>query len=270
MSCCLQVRVRVLVCVCVWVCVLGFSQRSLWAMQIYAFKDEQGVVHLTDQPHRDARYRPVRLTAQTVEGPRGRQRLVSKVSMRLIRSPSGPRAVDPDVVVADHPLLRREVLIRRGAPAVPAMPVSDHKKTRLKQRTPKWQRNRFAKMILEAAQRNGLNSALLHSVIRVESDFDPNATSSKGAVGLMQLMPATAKHYGVWDSTDPEANIHGGARFLAELLKRFDNDLELSLAAYNAGPTAVNRYGRKIPPYPETRRYVAKVLRYYREYRRAM
>ncbi|MBF0462136.1 MAG: lytic transglycosylase domain-containing protein [Magnetococcales bacterium] len=133
-----------------------------------------------------------------------------------------------------------------------------------------WQRQRFGAIVLAAAQRTGLNCALLNSIIRAESDFDPNAVSPKGAVGLMQLMPATARLYGVTDMTDPETNIHGGARFLADLLRQFNNDLELSLAAYNAGPTTVAKYGGMVPPYPETREYVARVLRYYREYQRVL
>ncbi|MBF0401838.1 MAG: lytic transglycosylase domain-containing protein [Magnetococcales bacterium] len=125
-------------------------------------------------------------------------------------------------------------------------------------------------MVRAAAQRTGLSTALLHSIIRAESNFDPNAVSPKGAAGLMQLMPETARLYGVTDITDPETNIHGGALFLADLLKQFNNNLELSLAAYNAGPTTVTRYGRRVPPYPETRNYIARVLRYYEEYQKVM
>nr|CRH07289.1 Putative GH23 : lytic transglycosylase [Candidatus Magnetococcus massalia] len=124
--------------------------------------------------------------------------------------------------------------------------------------------------IKQAARRYGLEPALVRAVIRVESDFDPNTVSHKGAVGLMQLMPGTARMYGVKDSTDPTANIYAGSKHLRYLLKKFRNDLTLSLAAYNAGEGTVARYGNRIPPYRETRNYVTKVLRFYRQYSRTL
>jgi len=105
--------------------------------------------------------------------------------------------------------------------------------------------------------------ALLHAVIQVESGYDPKARSHKGAAGLMQLMPETAKQLGVGDVWDPAANIRGGARYLKQLLQRFDNDFALAVAAYNAGPEAVSKAGR-VPPYAETQRYVPSVLENYR------
>ncbi len=128
---------------------------------------------------------------------------------------------------------------------------------------------RFHPIIKAASKRTGLSSALLRAVIRTESAFNPKAVSSKGAVGLMQLMPSTARQYGVTDLTDPAANVNAGARHLRGLLERY-NDLKLSLAAYNAGEGAVARYGNTIPPYPETQQYVVKVLRYYQKYRETM
>lgn len=119
----------------------------------------------------------------------------------------------------------------------------------------------------EVAQTYGLESALLHAVISVESHYRPNAVSRAGAVGLMQLMPLTARHYGVADPLDPVQNLHGGARYLSYLLKQFDNDVSLALAAYNAGEAAVAKYGNRIPPYRETENYVPKVLGFYRKYR---
>jgi soluble lytic murein transglycosylase-like protein len=119
----------------------------------------------------------------------------------------------------------------------------------------------------EVAQTYGLESALLHAVISVESHYRPNAVSRAGAAGLMQLMPLTARHYGVIDPLDPVQNLHGGARHLSYLLKHFDNDVSLALAAYNAGETAVAKYGNRIPPYRETEKYVPKVLGFYRKYR---
>jgi len=125
----------------------------------------------------------------------------------------------------------------------------------------------YSKVLSSAAREQRLDKALLQAVIAQESAFDPQAVSSKGAVGLMQLMPATAQRYGVSDRYDPEQNIRGGARYLHDLMQQFDNNLPLVLAAYNAGEDAVKRYGNRIPPYAETREYVPRVLGLYRQYR---
>ena len=117
-------------------------------------------------------------------------------------------------------------------------------------------------MIVRIAEKYRLEPALLHAVISAESSFNPKAVSEDGAVGLMQLMPATARRFGVDNPYDPVTNIDGGARYLRHLLNRFD-DIQLALAAYNSGENAVLRYGNTIPPYPETHHYVVKVLAYY-------
>jgi soluble lytic murein transglycosylase-like protein len=124
-------------------------------------------------------------------------------------------------------------------------------------------------LIQTTAQRYQLDPALLHAVIKTESAYNSDAISPKGAVGLMQLMPAAAKRYGVKDRYDPEDNIGGGARYLRDLLKLFKQDKKLALAAYNAGENAVIRHGNKIPPYKETRYYVAKVIDLYTQYSEA-
>ena len=124
-------------------------------------------------------------------------------------------------------------------------------------------RKRFSGKIAEVADRYGVPEALLHALITIESVYDPNAVSRAGAVGLMQLMPATARRYGVYNRHNPVANLNGGTRYLRDLLIRFDNDVELALAGYNAGENAVERYGRKIPPYDETQEYVRKVMQLY-------
>jgi soluble lytic murein transglycosylase-like protein len=118
-------------------------------------------------------------------------------------------------------------------------------------------------IIENAAATNSVEADLLRAVIVVESGFNARAVSKKGAVGLMQLMPETARRYGVSDRYDPRQNVHAGARYLRSLMDRYDHDLELALAAYNAGTQAVDRYGRQIPPYRETRAYVPRVLRVY-------
>ena len=127
-------------------------------------------------------------------------------------------------------------------------------------------RARFSSLIAETARRHKLSPALLHAVITVESGYNPSARSHKGAAGLMQLMPSTAQRYAVTDIWDPRQNLTGGARYLSDLLRLFNNDLGLALAAYNAGENAVLQHGNRIPPYAETRQYVPKVLQHYRLY----
>ncbi|MCU7861538.1 MAG: lytic transglycosylase domain-containing protein [Candidatus Thiodiazotropha sp. (ex Lucinoma kastoroae)] len=125
-------------------------------------------------------------------------------------------------------------------------------------------------LIENIAKEFHLHPGLLHAVVRVESAYNPKAISRKGAQGLMQLMPATANRYGVNDSYDPKQNLQGGAQYLRDLLKLFEFDIKLALAAYNAGENAVFKYGKKIPPYPETQNYVKKVLNEFERNRLAM
>lgn len=124
----------------------------------------------------------------------------------------------------------------------------------------------YANEIQAAAQKHGLDPALLTALIRQESNFNPSAKSPAGATGLTQLMPGTAASLGVSDPTDPVQAIEGGAKYLKQQLDAFGGDERLALAAYNAGPGAVQRFGG-IPPYAETQNYVKKVLAYADEYR---
>jgi len=123
-------------------------------------------------------------------------------------------------------------------------------------------------VISEAARRNGLSSSLLKALIHVESYFNPRAVSKKGAMGLMQIMPENLQLLNINDPFDPWQNIMGGATYLRAMLERFSGQLPLALAAYNAGPTAVEKYN-DIPPYPETQNYVQKVMRFFHLYKKS-
>jgi soluble lytic murein transglycosylase len=120
-------------------------------------------------------------------------------------------------------------------------------------------------VIRRHSSKQQLHPALIRAVIKAESDFDPRAVSSAGAIGLMQLMPQTAVRLDVQDMYDPDENVGGGAKYLRQLLDRFQGNLPLALAAYNAGENVVDRY-QALPPFDETRHYVRKVLRYYRAF----
>jgi len=135
---------------------------------------------------------------------------------------------------------------------------------------PRADRSKFHGHIVAAAKTYSLEPALIHAVITAESAYNPLARSPKGAKGLMQLMPGTAERYGVRNPLDPRQNILGGAAYLRDLLTMFGNDIQLALAAYNAGEGAVARHGGRIPPYRETLDYVPKVLAYYKRYKSGM
>jgi soluble lytic murein transglycosylase-like protein len=124
-------------------------------------------------------------------------------------------------------------------------------------------KKKFADLIADAANRHQVDARLLHAVIQAESAYDANAISSAGAVGLMQLMPDTARRYGVSNRNDPVQNIDGGTHYLKDLLRMFNSNLNLVVAAYNAGEGAVMRYNNSIPPYPETQNYVRTVMSLY-------
>lgn len=145
---------------------------------------------------------------------------------------------------------------RRGLGVTPVAP-SDHSLERF---------GRYDRSIREAATLYQIPEALVRAVIKVESDYDPRATSAVGAKGLMQLMPETGLQMQIRDAYDPRMNIFAGTRYLRILANTFNGDLELTIAGYNAGEGAVIRYGG-IPPYEETQNYVLQVLRYYHRYR---
>lgn len=117
----------------------------------------------------------------------------------------------------------------------------------------------FDDLIVENAARAGVREALVRAVIQVESAFNPRAVSNRGAMGLMQLMPGTARQLGVRNAFDPEENVRGGVDYLRQLLDRYNGDERLALAAYNAGPASVDRHGQTVPPFRETRNYVSRI-----------
>lgn len=127
-------------------------------------------------------------------------------------------------------------------------------------------RRQLIPLIRQEARKHKVDPALVMAVIHAESAYDKNAISKAGAVGLMQLMPATAKRFGVLNRTNAAQNIRGGVLYLRYLLEFFKFDIKLALAAYNAGESAVIKYGHQIPPYPETRHYVKNVVKYYQQY----
>jgi soluble lytic murein transglycosylase-like protein len=122
--------------------------------------------------------------------------------------------------------------------------------------------NAYDEIVNNAGIIYGVDPALIKAVIKTESNFDPSAVSNKGACGLMQLIPETASRFGVADVFDPKANIYGGTQYLSWLMTYFHGNLELVLAAYNAGENAVEKYNNQIPPYKETINYVKKVFKF--------
>ena len=135
-------------------------------------------------------------------------------------------------------------------------------KDEIEKTTFKNSRENIETLIEKYAQKNNLDPDFIKAVVKQESGFNPDATSKCGAMGLMQLMPQTAKGLGVTDAYDPEQNIEGGVKYLKSMMNRFNNDPKLALAAYNAGPGAVQRYG-DVPPYRETQNYVKNILASY-------
>jgi len=124
----------------------------------------------------------------------------------------------------------------------------------------------FDHLIRSASTKYGVDPHLVKAIVKAESDFDSDAVSEKGAKGLMQLMPETSRAMGVKDANDPRDNVEGGIKYLSKLLKLFDWQVPLAVAAYNAGENAVIKYG-SVPPYAETQTYVKRVLRYYEAYK---
>jgi soluble lytic murein transglycosylase-like protein len=152
---------------------------------------------------------------------------------------------------------RYRLLIATSADGLAAAPTKEHAIDWLARSA------QYDGVIKGAAHDATIQAQLVRAVIVVESGFNPRAVSKKGAIGLMQLQPATAKRYGVKNIYDPGENVRAGAHYLSDLLVRFDSNMELALAAYNAGEEAVERYGRHVPPFRETLAYVPSVMKVY-------
>ncbi|MCB1773191.1 MAG: lytic transglycosylase domain-containing protein [Gammaproteobacteria bacterium] len=170
------------------------------------------------------------------------------------------RDANGHILLTDKPVRGLQLLKRYQIPTGRSMTGSGNALAAMRKR-----RDALQSLIAEASRDSRLEPALVHAVVRAESAYRADAVSPKGAIGLMQLMPATAERYGVSDPRDPAQNLRGGTRYLRDLLAMFDNDLKLALAAYNAGENAVIRYGNQVPPYDETREYVRKVVAFFNQ-----
>jgi soluble lytic murein transglycosylase-like protein len=250
-------HVRLYVCIggLAGLAILGISSRNASAETIYRFVDANGVLHLSNAPT-DPRYQKVQeervkavaqaptptpiqsfapapiILAEERTGEAIYQYMDSNGVVHFSNVPTNPR----------YKRLRGERTLARLKPTLPASKLNE--------------------AILQTSNRHSLSPALVHAVIRAESAYNPNAVSSKGAMGLMQLMPGTASLLKVSNPYDPEENISGGVRYLRYLLDRFGGNLELALAAYNAGESRVLRTNQ-IPRISETQQYVRKVIRFY-------
>jgi Transglycosylase SLT domain/Domain of unknown function (DUF4124) len=153
------------------------------------------------------------------------------------------------LVLSDRPLgtVERIYSVPRTTSVLATQPVSEGRE------------QLYDELIIEHARLNDVRTDLVRAVVQVESGFNPYARSPKGALGLMQLMPATAQQFGVMNPFDPRENVRAGVAYLRQLLDRYQDDERLALAAYNAGPGAVDKHGQTVPPYRETRNYVARI-----------
>jgi hypothetical protein len=228
---------------------------------IYSFVDDKGVRHISNKPN-DPRFKRVMKTpeykkAQQSETTEPAQPDIPQVNHAgaIQLGGSGWKVISPNEDRRALTALSGSNYIKWG------------KKTGKPFHINEANRRRLSRAIARIAAQYRLDPHLIHAVISAESGFNPNAVSPAGAQGLMQLMPATAKRFGVNNSFDPIANMHGGARYLRWLLNLFKNNVSLALAGYNAGENAVIKYGYKIPPYKETQTYVPRVLRFYQHYR---
>jgi soluble lytic murein transglycosylase-like protein len=192
---------------------------------------------------------------------------VPRRTMSVVRADARSGKLVRSVVVAPKPVVQQRVAETVIAPKV-IEPVAVNAVPPVSAAPAKPVGGDFNALVESIAAQHQLSPDLIHSVIKVESNYNPNAVSPKGALGLMQLIPATARRFGVSDVFDPVENIQGGVKYLKYLLDLYGNDFRLALAAYNAGEKAVAKYG-DVPPYAETRNYVVQVSRRMEENRKA-
>lgn len=194
----------------------------------------------------------------------------SRFKLRSVKTPVNNSIANKDIF-SGHPALADSKDSPQLVSAPPHSLKTDLSRLRpeglrsLQTQTGTGEHHKIETSIFKASRKYGLPVNLIKSVIRAESNFQVKAVSHAGAQGLMQLMPATARELGVKNPFNIEENIDGGSRYLRKMLDLFGGDLKLALAAYNAGPEAVIKYGRKVPPYRETQLYVKRVLRYARQ-----
>jgi soluble lytic murein transglycosylase-like protein len=235
------------------ICVsLGFSVHFAQA-DLYGYIDEQGVTHLSDQKLSD-HYQLIQRTPRPSAATKpetvalAAARLPASAAVAFTSAPQSP----PSPAVS--------------AAAAAASPLDLADPIERLPKINKAERQKYTALVKRVARVYKIEAALIHAVISAESAYDPYAISPRGASGLMQLMPTTAEQYGVVDIYDPHENVTAGVKHLRYLMRVFDNDLTLAIAAYNAGHNNVIKYGRAIPPFAETRMYVPRVLGYYRKY----
>ncbi|MDQ7825120.1 MAG: lytic transglycosylase domain-containing protein [Candidatus Eremiobacteraeota bacterium] len=191
----------------------------------------------------------------------------AEISKGLERENSGhaPGGSGSDSLRAFESALKDRINTRDAAPAAEKAPSPEKGREPVKDSLPQ-EAKKYQKYVEEAAAKYGMDPALINAVINHESGFNTDAESQAGAQGLMQLMPETAESLGVSDPSDPRQAIMGGTRYLKQLSDRFQGDLKKTLAAYNAGPGNVSRYGG-VPPFAETKRYVENVMKTFQEYK---
>lgn len=193
----------------------------------------------------------------------------NKIKPRSVMAP-GKKPIANTDLFAGHPAIREPKVSAKKTAALSqpikndVSPLRSAGRRFLHKQVGPNQQQKIKNSILKAAQKYGLPANLINGVIRAESNFQVNAVSHVGAQGLMQLMPDTAIELGVENPFNIEENIDGGSHYLRKMLDSFGGDLKLALAAYNAGPEAVIKYGGKVPPYRETQQYVDRVLRFTR------
>lgn len=225
--------------------------------QLYSYIDDHGVRVITDQRPAEGRFETTtHPSAPSATAPTTRNRASSWQIFEYLDADGRRQFTN---LRSDDPAMR--LIATHGRP--PAVVQCRH----LAENIMRPGGSPYEAAIVQAAADQRLDPALIKSVIWIESCFDSRAVSRVGAAGLMQLMPGTASDLGVTDRFDPAQNIRGGSQYLREMLDRFNGDLTLALAAYNAGPGAVERYGRTVPPFTETQAYVRKVRAHFERFR---